>query len=266
MKKNSQDYCYEKAAQPTAGLYYSLRKIPVEKRDLVVAVHAFYREIEDVIFECHEPELALVKLNWWRIELTKPSHHPVLVVLQNALSSSQRLEKIIDGFQQMIIPSSFETFEDVVIQWMRTAGERELLINDILNVDKIISNEIIYQLMLVIEIVNYIQHLHRYMHHHAIYFAQDEMKRFAVTEDMLNVYVTTDAIKNLLRYQVEKVERAQAVINTLSREQRTALRYLLVCSEMAQATLRVIQESDFKVLENFISLTPLRYWWIGFKF
>src|SRR6185312_11561717 len=194
MKNSSRLYCYEKAAPPTGGLYYSLRKIPAEKRDAIVAVHAFYREIEDVIFECHEPELALVKLNWWRVEINKSSDHPVLSMLQNQLPNPSRLEKIIDGFQQIIIPAPFATFEDVVIQWMRTAGERELLICDMLCPEKIVDDEVIYQLMLVIEIVNYLQHLHRYIRHHAIYFASDEMQRFGVTEEMFSEFVTTEPI------------------------------------------------------------------------
>ena len=297
---NSTQYCYEIAAPPTSGLYYSLRKIPADKRAVVVAIHAFYREIENIIFECHDPQLALVKFNWWRTEITKSSNHPVLSILQSLSAlvgadpcvrpdvlveaagrthgsaptkadklrddvCANRLEKMLDGFQQIIIPTPFATFEEVVIQWMRTAGERELLIHEILNTEKIVTEEVIYQLMLVIELVNYIQHLRHYTRHHVIYFPQDEMERFGVTAEMLSEYVTTESIKNLLHYQVEKILRAYAVVGALSREQKVALRPLLVRCEMARATLRAIQESDFKVLENWINLTPLRFWWIAFN-
>ncbi len=265
MPKNAVQYCYEKVAPPTSSSYYSLRKIPTEKRDVIVAIHAFYREIEEVIFECQEPELALVKLNWWRTEIAKSSNHPVLIILQSQLPNLQRLEKIIDGFQQIIIPTPFATFEDVVIQWMRTAGERELLINEVINPGEGVLNDIIYQLMLVIEMVNYMQHLHEYVRHHIIYFSTDEMERFGVMQDTLSEYITTEAIHHLLHYQVEKIERAYAIINSLSRQQQMRLQYLLIRCEIARATLTAIQESNFKVLENWIKLTPFRYAWIVFK-
>src|SRR5579872_256534 len=150
MKTSAQQYCDEKVAQPNSALYYSLRKLSPEQRNQVVAIHAFYREIEDILFECQDPELARIKFNWWRGEVLKltvnKSDHPVLILLQeNSIhleKIQERLLKIIDGFEQNPI---FETFEEVVIHWMRTAGERELLLNEILLNEEMISQEMIYQ-------------------------------------------------------------------------------------------------------------------------
>lgn len=266
-------YCYEKVAQPDTALYYSLRKLKSNLRDAVVAIHTFYREIETILLECQDHELALVKLNWWRQEiakLTAQPNHPVMLLLQKNLTDSSlekiqnRLLKIIDGFEQNSISSHFETFEDVVIHWMRTAGERELVLNELLH-EETISSEIIYQLMLLLELVNYVQYLRLYIRHQVIYFSRDELQKFYVTESMLSEYVTTDAIKKLLQQQVEKIERAYAEMKKLTREQRKLLSHLITRCEMAYQTLKEIQKSDFCVLENLIKLTPVRYWWIAFR-
>lgn len=273
MKTSSEKYCYEKVVSPHSALYYSLRKLSLKQRNPVVAVHAFYREMEDIILECQDHELALIKLNGWRGEVAKltenKSDHPVLVLFQeNSMHLEKiqdRLFKIIDGFEQNAILSIFKTFEDIVIQWMRTAGERELLLNEILLSEKNISHEMLYQCMLILEIANYVQHLRRYVRHDLIYFSADEMEQFHVSQSMLSEYVTTEQIKKLLQHQVEKVERAYAVTKELSTKQRKSLSHLIIRCEMARAVLSEIQKSDFRVLESLIRLTPLRYAWIAFR-
>jgi phytoene synthase len=273
MKNSYEKYCYEKVASLNSALYYSLRKLSLKQRNQVVAIHAFYREIEDIILECENHELALIKFNWWRGEVAKltekKSDHPVLILLQdnsNDLEKIQdRLFNIIDGFEQNAISSTFKTFEEVVVHWMRTAGERELVLNEIIVREEIISEEILYQLMLVIEIVYYVQHLRFYLRHDLIYFSLDELQQFIVTQAMLKEYVTTPQIKKLLEFQVEKVDRAYARIKELSSKQRKALSHFIIRCEIARATLREIQRSDFRVLENLIVLTPLRYAWIAFR-
>lgn len=273
MKNAVKSYSYEKVAPLDSGLYYTLRKLTLKQRDAVVAIHAFYREMETVLFECHELELALIKLNWWRGEVAKLTEgqpdHPVMILLKSnaddLLKIQTRLLKIIDGFEQNSIAKDFATFEDVVVQWMRTAGEREWLLHEILNEKETISAELLYQLMLIIEIVNFVQYLRLYIRHDVMYFSNDELQKCNVTHNMLAESITTDAIKKLLQHQVEKVERAYAEMQKFTRQQRKLFSHLVIRCEMAYQTLREIEKSDFCVLENLIKLTPVRYWWIVFR-
>ncbi len=137
-------------ATPTFALYYSLRKIPFDKRDQIDLVHAFYKEIEDIVFECQDHEMALIKFNWWRSDVANlgNSSHPILIALQKDSKNLPLIQKrflnIIDGFEQNSIPKLFEKFEDVVVYWMKTAGERELLINELLGNEGVIQKEDIY--------------------------------------------------------------------------------------------------------------------------
>ncbi len=273
MKNLVESYSYGKVAQPDSALYYSLRKLKACQRDSVVAVHAFYREIETILLECQDHDLALVKLNWWRQEVTQLTEgrpdHPVMVLLQKNVIPTEKIQNrlfnIIDGFEQNSLSSHFETFDEVVVHWMRTAGERELLLQALVQKEETMSPDIIYQLMLLIEIVNYVQHLRLYVRHAMFYFSQDELQKCNVTPSMLTEYITTDAIKKLLQHQTEKIERVYAEIKKLSLPERKMLSQLVVRCEIAYQTFREIQKSQFCVLENLIKLTPLRYWWIVFR-
>ena len=262
-----------KIASATSALYYSLRGLPIDKRDCVVAVHAFYAEIEEIIFECQDHELALVKFNWWRCEVAKLTEgkpdHPVLLFLlerwgEGVAFLQEKLLAIIDGVEQGSIPAPFATFEDIVVHYMRTAGERELLLQALLQAP--LTSEKLFQAMLVIELVNYLQHLHRYVRRNLIYFATDEMNQFGVHAAMFAEFKTTNEIKKLLQHQAEKVERAYTeVLPCLSADQGDQLSHWLIRCEIARKTLAEIQKSDFAVLENFITLTPLRFWWVAWR-
>ncbi len=243
-------------------LYFSLKKLAPVQRGAVAAICAFYKEIEDVLFECSDFSVAHAKFNWWRAEIVKQTpDHPVAKELQKIIPqfslAPEKFIELIDGVEQGLSFATFANFEDVVIHFMRTAGVRELLIYDVVQKNKSVSVETIYQFMLVIELVKYIQYLRRYVRRGLIYFSEDELKKFHVTPALLAEYKTTTEIINLLKFQAEKVERAYAKISAA----QTELAFFIVRAKMASATLKEIQASHFCVLENFIDLTPLRKWW-----
>lgn len=266
-------YLNSKVAEVGSPLYYSVRKLSPVVRETVIAIMSFYKEIEDITLNYTDLTVAQAKLNWWRNEVIKiqdgKPDHPVALVLQRCLPlfsiSPLRLIDIIDGLEQNLAFLSFEKFEDVVVHVMRTAGQRELLVADILLKEKKPEVEVIYQLALVIELTHYIQHLRRYAGRGLIYFSQEELQAYRVSEEQLQANVTTDAICKLLEFQVEKIERSyQKALASLSPKMRVLLANLIVRCEMARADLKVIQKSHFSVLENFMSATPLRYWWVSF--
>lgn len=258
-------YCYDKAAPKGSALYFSVRKLAPSHRDAIVGIFAFYHEIEQVTMMYEDVNTAHLKLNWWRdqvirIQDEKPSH-PVAIFLQETLAvvkvSPLRLIEIIDGLEQNITAPVFPKFEDVVIHIMRTAGVRESLVADVLQAD--VSQEVIYQAALVIELVHYIQHLHRYVRKDLIYFSQEELQKFHVAEADFREFVTTENIQNLLQFQIDKVQRAYQKVMTPNRKQ---LSNILTRCKLALVILQMIEAENFKVLENFIDITPLRKWWV----
>lgn len=264
------DYCYQKAAPPGSMLYFSVRKLAREEQDAVVAIFAFYREIEDITLNFTDPALAQIKLNWWRDEVihiqdATPSH-PVAVMLQESLQrfslAPMRLLAMIDGLEQNLTQPVFAVFSDVVVHVMRTAGERELLIADVLRARELVDPEWVYQLTLVVELVYYLQHLRGYVRRDLIYFSQEELAQFQVSAGMLREFVTTPSIRELLACQAEKIERSYAL---MIGKESVALKNLQLRSRMALAVLRAMRDERFDVLEKFINVTPLRYWWVAFK-
>ena len=78
-------YCADKAARSGSSFHYSFRLLDPRRRAAITALYAFCREVDDAVDEVSDPDIARVKLAWWRTEvdaLFKGSpRHPVTTAL-----------------------------------------------------------------------------------------------------------------------------------------------------------------------------------------
>ena len=63
------EYCQQKAAASGSSFYYSFLFLPAERRRAITALYAFCREVDDVVDEASEMQIAAAKLAWWRAEI-----------------------------------------------------------------------------------------------------------------------------------------------------------------------------------------------------
>ena len=59
-----QEYCQNKAGQSGSSFYYSFLFLPPDKRHAITALYAFCREVDDVVDNMKNIDVASVKLNW----------------------------------------------------------------------------------------------------------------------------------------------------------------------------------------------------------
>ena len=75
------EYCQQKAAASGSSFYYSFLFLPPDRRRAITALYAFCREVDDVVDETSEREIAAAKLGWWRSEVANlfagNPQHPV---------------------------------------------------------------------------------------------------------------------------------------------------------------------------------------------
>src|SRR3954453_18764288 len=65
------EYCQQKAAGSGSSFYYSFVFLPAERRRAITALYAFCREVDDVVDEGMEPQVAAARLAWWRAEVAR---------------------------------------------------------------------------------------------------------------------------------------------------------------------------------------------------
>src|SRR5256885_16520382 len=109
------EYCQQKAAASGSSFYYSFLFLPPERRRAITALYAFCREVDDVVDEGMDPQLAAAKLAWWRAEVANlfagNAQHPVTRALepyrQNFGLSAERMNQIIDGMEMDLRQSRY---------------------------------------------------------------------------------------------------------------------------------------------------------------
>ena len=84
------EYCQQRAAASGSSFYYSFLFLPPKRRRAITALYAYCREVDDVVDECEDAQIAATKLAWWRLELerlyTGQPEHPVTRALLPILS------------------------------------------------------------------------------------------------------------------------------------------------------------------------------------
>src|SRR3954462_11388567 len=98
------EYCQRKASASGSIFYYSFLFLPAERRRAITALYAFCREVDDVVDEGLDPQVAAAKLAWVRTGVANlfagKAQHPVTRALEPHLTSfgitAERLGEIID--------------------------------------------------------------------------------------------------------------------------------------------------------------------------
>lgn len=254
-------YCQQKGAPLGSSFYFALKSYSKSQRAKLIAAMAFYREIESITLNYNDLHIAQLKLNWWREEIlkikVKETSHPVALRLQELnFDNVALLNEIMDGVEQNLTLPSFENFEEVMIHFMRTAGNRELLFADILQLN--FDKEFIYQLAFIIEFSHYLQHLRTYVKAGLVFFPHDEMEKYGIKREDFFKFKTTTEMQDFLNMQIEKILKAYDLIKKSIPDKA----YLIRCKH-AVAILKAIQEEKCLTLEKFIDITPLYRWWIA---
>jgi phytoene synthase len=65
------EYCQDKAAKSGSSFYYSFRFLPPIKRQAIIALYAFCREVDDTVDEIEDVDIAREQLEWWREEVAR---------------------------------------------------------------------------------------------------------------------------------------------------------------------------------------------------
>src|ERR1019366_877889 len=118
MTMSPDEYCQKKAAQSGSSFYYSFLFLDPERRRAITALYAFCREVDDVVDECADPQIARTKLAWWRVEVGalyegRPSHpvtRALAVTLPRFNLPRELLLEIVDGMEMDIDVSSYPDF------------------------------------------------------------------------------------------------------------------------------------------------------------
>lgn len=267
-------YCQDKAGGSGSSFYYSFMFLPPERRRAITALYAFCREVDDVVDECSDPDVARIKLAWWRQEINnaydgKPEH-PVGKALLPAIQAYQldraHFHEIIDGMEMDLHKNRYSNFEELGAYCHRAASVVGLLAASIFGYQENQTKEYARKLGLAFQLTNIIRDVGEDARRNRIYLPADEMARFFVTDQDILQGNESDNFIELMRFQSERANQYynDALANLPQKDRPQQLPGLIMAA-IYFAVLREIEKDGFRVLRQKISLTPLRKLWIAWQ-
>lgn len=268
------DYCQQKAVQSGSSFYYSFLFLPAERRRAITALYAFCREVDDTVDECTDMSIARNKLMWWRKEvkamLDGTPSHPVTQALHPHLTSysleGKHLQAIIDGMEMDLDQTRYLDYKGLQRYCWHVASVVGILSASIFGVSRPETLQYAEKLGLAFQLTNIIRDVGEDARKGRIYLPVNELQQFNVTAaDILNAR-HNENFQKLMRFQAERAESAyQEAFALLPAEDRRAQRPGLMMAAIYRALLNEIREDGFHVLNQKISLTPIRKLWLAWK-
>lgn len=274
MPMTPDEYCQDKAASSGSSFYYSFLFLPPLRRRAITALYAFCREVDDVVDECHDAQIAAAKLVWWRAEVDRiyagQPEHPVGQALMAALPEfslpREQLLEIIDGMEMDLQQNRYLDFTALSLYCYRVASVVGLLAAEIFGYSDRRTQKYAHDLGMAFQLTNIIRDVGEDARRGRVYLPMDELKRFGVSiADILEAR-QTDAFRQLMEYQIERAEHYYAqAMSQLPAVDRKTQRPGLVMAAIYRTLLDEIKRDGCQVLTQRTSLTPLRKLWIAWR-
>jgi phytoene synthase len=268
------EYCQQKAAQSGSSFYYSFLFLPPERRRAITALYAFCREVDDTVDECTDAAIARTKLIWWRKEINamqagNPTH-PVTRALEPHLRAyaieSKYLLAIVDGMEMDLDQTRYLDFSGLQRYCWHVASVVGILSASIFGSTRPETLQYAEKLGLAFQLTNIIRDVGEDARKGRIYLPVNELQQFNVTAaDILNAR-HSENFEKLMKFQSDRAQAMyDAAFALLPLEDRRAQRPGLIMAAIYRALLTEIERDGYHVLNQRISLTPIRKLWLAWK-
>ena len=265
-------YCQEKASSSGSSFYYSFMFLPPERRQAITALYAFCREVDDVVDECHDLQVAQTKLDWWRNEVRQvyggQPQHPVGQALKDVIQRfplpMEQLLEVIDGMQMDLNQTRYLDWKALNLYCYRVASVVGLLSAEIFGYTNRQTLKYAHDLGLAFQLTNIIRDVGEDARRGRIYLPVDELQRFNVPARQILDAKHSDNFRELMAFQAARARQLyDQAFAQLPAEDRKAQRPGLIMAAIYRTLLDEIKRDNCPVMNQHISLPPLRKLWIA---
>jgi phytoene synthase len=268
------EYCQQKAAQSGSSFYYSFLFLPPPRRRAITVLYAFCREVDDVVDEVSDADVARVKLAWWRQQVASiydgEPQHPVARALQAVVGefelAQQQLQTVIDGMAMDLEQNRYLDFAALERYCDKVAGVVGVMSASIFGRSEARTLDYARDLGIAFQLTNIVRDVGEDARRGRIYLPQEDLARFGVEPAALLRAQASDRFRELMAFEVDRTrewyERALAKLPAVDRHSQ---RPGLIMAAIYRTVLDEIARDGYRVLDRRLSLTPLRKLWIACK-
>ena len=269
-----EQYVQDKAAASGSSFYYAFLFLPKPRRAAITAFYAFCREIDDVVDEVTDLGVAATKLAWWRTEVAQSfagqPRHPVMKALMPHAAAygilARQLHEIVDGCQMDLDQTRYLDFPALRLYCHRVAGVVGEVAACIFGQTKDETTQYAHKLGLALQLTNIIRDVGEDALRGRIYLPVNELQQFDVKAHEVLNRIHSERFVALMKFQAARAHTAydEALALLPAADRRTQKPGLMMAS-IYRTLLREIERDDFQVLNQRVSLTPVRKLWLAWR-
>jgi phytoene synthase len=277
------DYCRQKAAESRSSFLAAFRFLPQRRQDAMTVLYAFCRELDDVVDDCTDMQVAQTTLNWWRADLAKvfdggAPEHPVCRALQGVVAEfalpHDELAEIIEGMQMDLTRARYANFAELQLYCHRVAGVVGRLITRILGFSRPETLNYADKMGLALQLTNIIRDVGEDARNGRIYLPMEDLQRFDVPAQTIMQAAPTPQFAELMAFQIA---RARAIyreaLALLPAADKKAQKMGLILAAIYYALLNEIERDGAQNVLKYKIAIPgprkkriaLKTWLFGFK-
>jgi 15-cis-phytoene synthase len=271
---NTDEYVREQAIASGSSFYYAFLFLPEARREAITSFYAFCRAIDDIVDEVSDPGVAATKLAWWQTEVARtfagePSH-PVMKALAPRLRpfgiEEPQLQAVIEGCRMDLQQTRYLDFQALRRYCHLVAGVVGEVSARIFGQSDPRTTEYAHTLGLAFQLTNIIRDVGEDAMRGRIYLPVNELQQFDVKVHEILDREYSERFVALMRFQAQRAHGLydQALALLPAGERRSQKPGLMMAS-IYRTLLREIEDEDFRVLHQRVSLTPLRKFWLAWK-
>lgn len=268
-------YCYEKFKESKSNFTWTFYFISKNRRDALISLYAFCREIDDIVDNTIDLEVATAKINWWKNEINRLFHktpqHPVTKSLFNFIDTYELNEayflEMLDGMEMDLKFNRYESFKQLQLYCYRVAGVVGILCVKILGFKNQTTLKFAHDLGIALQLTNIVRDVGEDARKNRIYIPLDELHQFNVSEDDILKFQENKNVSNLLIYQIERAENFyKSAYEKIPKEDvNSQIPGLLMGKIYETLLLEIKRDRPEQTLNHKVILPPFRKMLVIFK-
>jgi len=262
-----------KAIPVGSALYYSLRFSPATLRPDLQVLLVWYREVRAIPCLVSDQQVAQAKLSWWHQELHEAMAGRSAVPLAKAvISIINRYQLPMEAFEQIVGAVMSDLAQTPHDNWpsldryaRQIGGNLATLLCRVCGAKDADDLELARKLGSIVCQVQLMQELGLSLRRDSNPIPTTLMQQHELNRHFLDVDDAPQQLSKLLAEMAERLRGLYIESVELMDSQSPQLLPILIQAELASALLNALQKSDFMVLDQRISLTPLQKLWIAWR-
>lgn len=277
------DYCRQKAAESRSSFLAAFRFLPQRRQDAMTVLYAFCRELDDVVDDCTDMQVAQTTLNWWRADLAKvfdggAPEHPVCRALQGVVAEfalpHDELAEIIEGMQMDLTQARYANFAELQLYCHRVAGVVGRLITRILGFSRPETLDYADKMGLALQLTNIIRDVGEDARNGRIYLPMEDLQRFDVPAQTIMQAAPTPQFAELMAFQIARARATyREALALLPAADKKAQKMGLILAAIYYVLLNEIERDGAQNVLKYKIAIPgprkkriaLKTWLFGFK-